>query len=134
MPGSFRMSVRVRLAETDALGVVYYGQYFGYFDIARLEMLREAGMTPKLLRMRKLGFVAGESSCRYHASARFDDVLTLEVKVARVGGSSVVYAHRITRGRTRIADGRVTDILVGADGKPTRITKEMRRRLERYAS
>jgi acyl-CoA thioester hydrolase len=127
------MRLRVRLAETDALGVVYYGQYLTYFDISRLEMLRKAGVTPNLLRRRRLGFVAGEARCIYHRSARFDDVLSLETTVAKIGSSSVAYEHLVRRGNSVIAEGKVTDVLVGPSGKPTSIPQYLRQRLERYS-
>lgn len=133
MPASFRMDVRVRLSETDALGVVYYGQYLNYFDVARMEMLRNVGITPTYLKKRKLGFVAGEVMCSYHSSARFDDLLTLEVSVAKVGRTSVTYAHKIARGRPVLARGTVTDVLVDETGRPVSLSDEMRRRLLKFA-
>jgi acyl-CoA thioester hydrolase len=127
------MDVRVRLVETDALGVVYYGQYFAYFDISRLEMLRKLGITLDYLRQKNFLFVAAEALCRYRSSARFDDVLTLGVRVERVGSSSVTYAHEITKGGVVLAEGKVTDVLVGEGGKPSKITDEMREMLQRYS-
>jgi acyl-CoA thioester hydrolase len=132
MPRGFHTETRVRLSETDALGVVYYGQFLTYFDIARLEMLRKAGITARFLKSRGVGFVAGESVCRYLSSARFDEVLDLGVKVSRVGNSSVEYAHTITRGRTKVAEGKVTDILVGVDGKPKGIPDDIRSMLSKF--
>lgn len=131
MRGGFSTDVRVRLAETDALGVVYYGQYFTYFDLSRLEMLRAAGVTNELLKNKGFGFVAAEASCRYRASARFDDVLSLRVKVEKMGTSSVTYAHEITKGRELIAEGRVTDVLVADGGRPSKIPEELRTMLSR---
>jgi acyl-CoA thioester hydrolase len=125
------MDVRVRLDETDALGVVYYGRYLAYFDISRLEMLRKAGITLPYLRKRKLGFVAAEATCRYLESARMDDLLTLKVKVARIGESSITYSHEISRGRTTIARGSVTDVMVSA-GRPARIPEDMKERLSGF--
>ena len=133
MPGAFSMRVRVRLPETDALGVVYYGQYFTYFDLSRLEMLRKEGITLKFLRERRLGFVAGEASCRYLSSARFDDLLTLRVGVARMGNSSVTYHHEVFRGKEEVAIGRVADVLVGPKGKPVKIPEDVRKMLSRYS-
>jgi len=131
--GPFSMRVRVRLPETDALGVVYYGQYFAYFDLSRLEMLRKMGITLKMLKERKLGFVAGEAECRYVSSARFDDVLTLKVGVARLGNSSVTYHHQVFRGKEEVAMGRVTDVLVGNKGKAARIPDDFRKMLSEYS-
>jgi acyl-CoA thioester hydrolase len=127
----FRTTARVRLSETDALGVVYFGQYLTYFDVSRMEMLRKVGITYQYLKRRKLGFVAGHVRCSYHSSARFDDLLSLEVWVARIGKTSVTYEHRIARGKTILAEGAVTDVLVGENGRPSSIQGELRRRLSK---
>ncbi|MDV3277136.1 MAG: acyl-CoA thioesterase [Nitrososphaerales archaeon] len=95
-------------------------------------MLRTMGITPALLRKRGMGFVAGESTCRNHASAKFDDVLTVAIQVARVGNSSVTYLHTISKGKTRIAEGRVTDVLVDEGGKPLKIPPDMKKKLLRH--
>ncbi len=134
MPRNFEMKVRVRLPETDALGVVYYGQYLTYFDLARLEMLRKVGITLDYLKRKNLGFVAAEVNCKYFASARFDEVLRLSVGVSKMGSSSVTYAHTVGKGRTRLAEGRVTDVLVGKSGRPTSMSPDLRRRLSTYAA
>lgn len=128
------MDVRVRLSETDALGVVYYGQYLTYFDLSRLEMLREAGVTPQYLIRKRLGFVAAEVACRYLSSARFDEVLRLDVRVEKVGRSSVTYSHEITKNGAKVATGRVTDVMVGAGGRPATIPEAIRKKLARYSA
>lgn len=133
MPKTFSMTHRVRLSETDALGVVYYGQYFTYFDVSRLELLREIGINLSFLERRELGFMAAEALCRYRSSAKFDDVLTLNVGIEGIGRSSVVYAHRIARGRVTIAEGRVTDVMVRSDRRPVEIAPDIRSRLSKYA-
>ncbi|MDV3244535.1 MAG: acyl-CoA thioesterase [Nitrososphaerales archaeon] len=127
----FKTNVRVRLSETDALGVVYYGQYYTYFDVARQELLRSLGIVPALLSRKGLGFVAAESSCRYHASARFDDLLTLGVEISRIGDNSITYTHTIKKGKRRIAEGRVIDVMVDRTGRSTKISPEIRRKLSR---
>lgn len=126
------MAIRVRLSETDALGVVYYGQYFSYFDLARLEMLRKAGITLEFLRRRKLGFVAAKAACRYLSSLKFDDKFTVRVEVARLGNASVEYRHTITKGRKRIAEGEVTDVMVKDVGGAAKIPEDIRKRLLRF--
>ena len=132
MTKMFSVSHRVRLSETDALGVVYYGQYLTYFDVSRLELLRDAGITLQFLKERGLGFVAAEAVCRYRSSAKFDDVLTLRVKVERIGRSSVVYSHEVRDGERTVAEGRVTDVMVGRDGRPLPIDRDIRDRLSKH--
>lgn len=128
----FKTKVRVRISETDFLGVVYYGHYYTYFDVARLEMLRSSGIAPAILSRRGLGFVAAESSCRYRASARFDDLLTVGVEVIRIGNKSVTYMHRITKGGKKIAEGTVTDVMVDRAGRPKKIPADIGKKLSRH--
>lgn len=132
MARMFETRVRARLSETDALGVVFYGRYYDYFDLARLEMLRKLGITLGTLKVRHLGFVAAESWCKYSASAKFDDLLRLKVGVERIGNSSVSYAHEIWRARDLIAEGRVVDVMVNAKGEPVTIPADIRSKLARY--
>ena len=80
-------------------------------------MLRKAGLTLGSLERRGLRFVAAHTPCKYLSSAYFDDLLKIRVAVAAVGASSVAYSHLITRGKARIAEGKVTDVLVGKDGR-----------------
>lgn len=128
----YETSVNVRLSETDALGVVYYAQYFVYFDIARQEMLRSAGLTLKSLRKRGLSFVAGEAMCRYMRPLSLDDKLRLRVWVSRIGRSSITYGQVIMRGRGKAAEGRVVDVLVDSKGRPASIPDDLKRRLSRF--
>ena len=86
----FRFSARTRVgfSDTDAQGIVYYGRYLPYFDLARVEYHRHLG----LLRLDdEHEFVMRASSVEYHAPARFDDLLEIFVRLARVGRTSVTY-------------------------------------------
>lgn len=96
-------------------------------------MLRSVGITSSLLGKRGLSFVAAESSCRYNSSARFDDVLTVRVRIVRIGNNSVAYTSAINKGRTVIAEGRVTDVMVDRTGKRSKIPPDVRKKLSRYA-
>ena len=132
MGKKFHSRLRVRLSETDALGVVYYGQYLTYFDVARLEMLRDAGITLGYLKKSRLGFVAAGVSCRYLASVRFDDVLDINVRISKIGDSSITYEHEVKRGKKTVALGQVIDVLVDHSGKATAISKDVRSKLSAY--
>jgi acyl-CoA thioester hydrolase len=76
---STQTQVRVRYAETDQMGVVYHGNYFEYFEVARAESIRQLGFT--YADMEKLGVIMPviEVQCRYLRPARYDDLLTVKV-------------------------------------------------------
>jgi len=85
---SFSARTRVGFSDTDAQGVVYYGRYNPYFDLARVEYLRSAG----LLRDDGPGeFVMRANDVEYFAPAKFDDELDIEVRVSRIGTTSITY-------------------------------------------
>jgi len=88
--GEYAFSVRTRVAfsDTDAQGVVYYGRYNPYFDLARAEWLRSLG----LLHRDTFGeFVMRANDVEYFAPARFDDELEIRVRVAKIGRTSMTF-------------------------------------------
>jgi acyl-CoA thioester hydrolase len=134
MPSTFKFRLRVRLAETDAKGVVYYGQYFVYFDVARLELFRKLSLKPEELISRSMKFAVAEASCSYHSSARFDDLLEMNVRVERIGRTSITFLHRVksVKDGANIASGRVVDVLIDSRGKPIPLPAVVRERLKGY--
>ena len=94
----FAARTRVGFSDTDAQGVVYYGRYNPYFDLARVEYLRSL----ELLRYEGAGeFVMRANDVEYFAPARFDDELEIHVRVARLGTTSITYefaAHKLPEG------------------------------------
>jgi acyl-CoA thioester hydrolase len=88
-PFKFSAKTRVGFSDTDAQGIVYYGRYMPYFDLARVEYHRALDM----LRTDPEGeqFVMRALTVEYHAPARFDDEIEIDVRIARIGSSSVTY-------------------------------------------
>jgi acyl-CoA thioester hydrolase len=88
-PFKFSASTRVGFSDTDAQGVVYYGRYMPYFDLARVEYHRQLEMLRSGPEDRQ--FVMRAMSVDYHAPARFDDPIEVDVRISRIGTSSVTY-------------------------------------------
>ena len=88
-PFKFSAQTRVGFSDTDAQGVVYYGRYMPYFDLARVEYHRHLDMLRTEPQDRQ--FVMRAMTVEYHAPARFDDPIEVFVRVARIGTSSVAY-------------------------------------------
>jgi acyl-CoA thioester hydrolase len=94
-PFKFSARTRVGFSDTDAQGIVYYGRYNPYFDLARVEYLRALG---QLHREAAGDFVMRANDVEYFAPARFDDELEIYARVSRVGRTSVTFefaAHRL---------------------------------------
>src|ERR1700756_1984918 len=80
--------VRVRYAETDQMGIVYYANYLVWFEIGRVEVLRTLGLTyHELETQHKLILPVVEASCRYRAPARYDDEILIEARPSLLRGS-----------------------------------------------
>ncbi len=86
-PFKYSAIARVWFSDTDAQGIVYYGRYLPYFDHARTEYHRHLGGS----RLEGRDFVMRASTVEYHAPARFDDLLEIFVRAARIGRSSMTY-------------------------------------------
>ncbi len=93
-PFKFSARTRVGFSDTDAQGIVYYGRYNPYFDLARVEYLRALGL---LHQQRDGDFVMRANDVEYFAPAVFDDEIEVFVRVARVGRTSVTFAFAAHR-------------------------------------
>ncbi len=120
---SFDWPVRVYWEDTDAGGIVFYANYLKFFERARTEWLRAAGVEQQRLRDETgLMFVVAATSLRYVAPARLDDLLTITVEPEPAGRASLVVRQRAWRGDTLLAEGEIRIGCVRADDlKPQRL-------------
>ena len=88
-PFKYSALTRVGFSDTDAQSIVYYGRYLPYFDSARVEYHRHLDMLET--RPHEHEFVMRASTIEYHAPARFDDLIEVFIRVARIGRTSVTY-------------------------------------------
>jgi acyl-CoA thioester hydrolase len=116
---TFSHSLRVRWAEVDRQGIVFNGHYLAYFDVGITEYWRALGYPyPDGLLQHGTDLYVKKASLEYHASAQYDDVLSVMVRVARIGRSSLQFLieiHRIEihRGTEHLISGEV--LYVNAD-------------------
>ncbi len=90
--------VRVRYAETDQMGIVYYANYLVWFELGRVELLRSLGLAYSRLETDH-GCILPviEARCRYRSPARYDDEILIETRPAMLRGSVLKFAYRIFR-------------------------------------
>ena len=119
--------VRVYWEDTDAGGVVFYANYLKYFERARTEWLRGLGFSQEAMRRADgVMFIVSQTSVRYLAPARLDDLLCVTVDLREPGRASMTLFQQAWRGDTLLADGEIRIGCVGAaDFKPTRIPKTL---------
>ena len=117
MPAS-QTSIRVRYAETDQMGVVYYANFFVWVEVGRVELLRQLGFHYKQMEIDDDCHIpVVEANCRYKSPARYDDHLLLETSVLTLRRSVIKFGYRLFRAES---DGARTSLL--AEGETTHVT------------
>ena len=90
--------VRVRYAETDQMGIVYYANYLVWFELGRVELLRSLGLAySQLEKEHECILPVVEATCRYRSPARYDDEILIETRPALLRGSVIKFAYSIWR-------------------------------------
>jgi acyl-CoA thioester hydrolase len=106
--------LRVRYAETDQMGVVYYSNFLVWFEIGRVELLRQLGFDYKAMEIEDGCFIpVVEANCRYKSPARYDDELIVVTHVAGVRGAVLKFRYRVVRSSDQqlLAEGETTHVV-----------------------
>ncbi|HEX4592313.1 MAG TPA: thioesterase family protein [Gemmataceae bacterium] len=135
MSEPFRTTRRVEFHETDMAGIVHFSNFFRYMEFAEVEFLRARGLSVAWQQTHgeRIGFPRVAAACDYRRPVRFDDLVEIEVKIARVGGKSVTYEFDFTCRGQEIAHGKMTAAYVKEiDGQiaAVAIPPDLRARLE----
>ncbi|MFZ6759145.1 tol-pal system-associated acyl-CoA thioesterase [Undibacterium sp. Ji50W] len=108
MSKTFEWQVRVYYEDTDAGGIVFYANYLKFFERARTEWLRAAGVNQQQMAdQHGLMFVVKATAVEYHAPARLDDELRLTVVVEKLGRASVQFEQQAWCGERLLASGKI---------------------------
>ena len=119
MPHISESRFRVRYAETDQMGMVYYANYLIWMEVGRSDFCRECGFSYREMEREEHAYLTvAEANCRYLAPARYDDEVVVETELARVKSRLVEFAYRIKCGSTLLAEGRTVHIVIRGDGRP----------------
>jgi acyl-CoA thioester hydrolase len=111
--------VRVRYAETDRMGVVYYANYLVYCEVGRVEFLRARGRSYARLEAEGIGLAVSEASIRYLAPARFDDLVRIETMLTGVRSRAVTFDYVLTNADSgaRLATARTALVSIDPAGR-----------------
>ncbi|HEY6372701.1 MAG TPA: thioesterase family protein [Candidatus Sulfotelmatobacter sp.] len=109
--------LRVRYAETDQMGVVYHSNHLIWFEVGRVELMREMGFSYRDMEREDGRFIAvAEVQCRYRAPAYYDEEIVVRTRLKAVRKSVVVFSYELVRAenRTLLAEGETTHIVTDA--------------------
>jgi acyl-CoA thioester hydrolase len=114
--------VRVRYAETDQMGMVYYANYLVWFEVGRAEFCRQRGFAYRDFEQQNGVYLAvAEAQCRYHSPARYDDVLLIRTGIEQFRKRTIRFKYEIDRKEPRglIASGSTLHVILDQRGRPT---------------
>ena len=124
------LDFRVRYAETDQMGVVYHANYLVWCEMARTELIRRRGPSYATLEKGGVLLAVADASIRYHAAARYDDMIRAQTWIEELRSRTVTFAYRILRidetgGEERLASATTRLVALGPDSKPKAMPKEL---------
>ena len=124
---SYTVTVRVRYKETDQMQVAYYSNYLVWFEVARVEFFRAIGHSYKdMEEKRGLRLMVVEAQCSYKSPARFDDLLSIDCSVSKIGNTSLSFNYKVRKEEELLAKGKTAHVFTNKNGRPTRIPLEIK--------
>ncbi len=122
---------RVRYAETDQMGIVYHSHYLVWCEVGRTDYIRRLGMPYAEIERQGTRLAVSDASLRYHAPARYDDLIRVETTLAEVRSRTISFTYRIVHADTgtRLVTGATTLISLDPTGRPTAFPAEFRNRM-----
>lgn len=132
MPHVSTIDFRVRYAETDQMGVVYHANYLVWCELGRTEYIRGIGRTYAQLEDEGIVLAVSDASIRFHAGARYDDMIRVSTTLADVRSRMVTFDYDVQQLDTekRLVTARTTLIRLDGSGRPAALPAEFRKLLE----
>lgn len=122
-------TLRVRYDETDPMGFVHHAQYLTYLEIGRTELLRASGGCYREMEAAGQLVVVVRVDCRYRRPARYDDLLRITTRIARVTAAKIIHHYTIHRDEELLVEADVTLAVIDREGRLQGVPAEL---LARY--
>jgi acyl-CoA thioester hydrolase len=121
-------TIRVRYAETDKMGVVYYAHYLVWFEIGRTDWLRETGWTYREMEQEGLALPVIEAHCEYRMGARYDDEIEIRTRARLVSPARIAFDYDVVRrpDEQTLVTGSTVHVTTNQAGRPTRLPARVR--------
>ena len=125
-------TVRVRYAETDQMGVVYYANYFVWFEVARADLLRTGGWSYREMEHSGVSLPVIEAHCEYRRPARYDDEMEVRTKGRMLSPIRMEFTYEVVRraDQSIAASGHTIHAALDPAGKPCRLPDRIRQVFE----
>ena len=132
----FHVDFRVRYAETDQMGVVYHSEYLVWCEIGRTEFIRALGLPYSEMERRGALLAVVDASLRYHAPARYDDLVRVETSLSSVKSRAITFDYLIknVQSGARLVTARTMLVSLDRDGRSAPLPADLRALLDRAAA
>jgi acyl-CoA thioester hydrolase len=122
-------TVRVRYAETDQMGVVYYANYFVWFEVGRTDLLRASGWNYREMEADGFSLPVIEAHCTYRGPAKYDDEIEVRTSGAMLSPVRVQFTYEVVRAadRATLATGTTVHATLDRAGRPCRLPERVRK-------
>ena len=120
------ITIRVRYAETDRMGLLHHANYLVYFEQARTELLRSLGLTYKDMEDKGFLLVVTKVEVQFRRPARYDDLLTVRTTVVKTTMVRIDHRYEVLCGGQLLAEGSSTLACVDRDGRPQALPEFLR--------
>lgn len=117
--------IRVRYEDADPMGYLHHSKYFTYFEVGRMELFRAAGGNYRELEDSGVFAVVVNAECKFQKPARFDDLLTVQTRLAKFTMVKIQYEYNLLREQEQLAKGLVTVALIDRNGEVQKVPKWM---------
>jgi acyl-CoA thioester hydrolase len=122
--------LRVRYAETDAMGIVHHAAYIPWLEAGRTELLRQAGFPYTGWEARGVFMSVAEVHLTYRAPARFDELVQVRTWIQAANRRKVVFAYTVSREGLRLAQGHSVHLVTGPEGRVRTLPDDLRTLVE----
>jgi acyl-CoA thioester hydrolase len=123
-------TIRVRYAETDQMGWVYYGNYFTWFEVGRVELCRQLGFEYKQMEKEDDSFIiVAEAYCRYKRPARFDEVLLIRTRIVESQRRTIRFGYEVVNQASNevVCTGETNHVVCDRLGRPKSLPEKYRK-------
>lgn len=117
------MEIKIYYKDTDCGGVVYYGKYLEFFEVARTEWMADRGIDIKYLKDNGIQFIVKTADISYHSPAKYGETINVETLVNEISGASLNFKYEVTEKITKrlIATGFTKMVCINDSLKPRRL-------------
>ena len=132
--GHFVITVRekVRFVETDAMGVAHHSNYFRWFEMGRVEFLKQNNISLNDLIVRGIVFPITDVECKYKHSAKFDDWILIKTEAESITPVKMIFNYQVIREADGVllAQGRTQNVFTTKDGKITKLSQDIYQKIK----